>query len=128
MKVLRLVATEEGESRFTEFDIPLVAKKGLAGVPLRVSNGFYSPNISFHELPAPEDPGWHGAKARRIGIILSGVLEFEIGNGEKRQLCAGEVFLADDVEGRHATRVVEGPVRLVFIPFPSDFDIEQWSA
>ncbi len=112
----------------TEFDIPLVAKKGLAGVPIRVSNGFCSPNVSFIELPEPEDPGWHGAKARRIGIILSGALEFEIGDGEKRQLCAGEVFLADDVEGRHVTRVVEGPVRLVFVPFPSDFVIEKWSA
>ncbi|MDH3604155.1 MAG: hypothetical protein OEU26_31490 [Candidatus Tectomicrobia bacterium] len=125
MRITRLVATEEGESRFTEFDIPLLSRE-LSGVPISVSNGFVSPNVSFVELPEGADAGWHGATARRIGIILSGVLEVEIGDGEKRQWRAGEAFLADDTEDRHATRVVEGPVHCVFVPFPSDFVVDKW--
>ncbi len=125
MKITRIVATEDGESRFTEFDIPLVSKD-LLGHIIHASNGFVSPNVSFVELPEGTDAGWHGATARRIGIILSGVLEVELGNGEKRQWRTGEAFLADDTEGRHATRVVEGPVRCVFIPFSSDFIVDEW--
>ena len=48
-------------------------------------------------------------------------MEVETGDGEKRQWRAGEVFLSDDIEGRHITREVEGPVRVMFVPFPSDF-------
>lgn len=128
MKVIRLVATEEGESRFTEFDIPIL------GTTIRGSNGFVSSNVSLVEFPEGAESGWHRASARRIVIIISGVMEVETGDGEKRQWRAGEVFLADDVEGRHVTREIEGPVRVVFVPFPSDFVIEsdfvveKWSA
>ena len=127
MEVVRFVATAEGGSRFTTFDVPLESKDSL-GFTIRASNGFSSPNVSFVELPEGADAGWHGATARRIGIVLSGVLEVETGDGEQRQWRAGELFLADDEAGRHATRVVEGPVRLVFIPFPVNFVIEKWSA
>src|SRR5262249_32655086 len=120
------VATENGESQFMQFDIPLLSKD-LLGIPIRASNGFVSPNVSFVEVPEGADAEWHGATARRIGIILSGVLEVETSDGEKSEWRIGEGFLADDVGGRHLTRVVEGPVRLVFIPFPSDFVIERWS-
>jgi hypothetical protein len=45
MKVIRLVATEKGESRFTEFDIPLPAKE-LLGIP-------YMPQmVWFHQTLA----------------------------------------------------------------------------
>jgi quercetin dioxygenase-like cupin family protein len=126
MKVTRFVATEEGESRFTEFEIPLLSRQ-ILDVKLLASNGFASPSVSLVEVQEGAQQGWHGATARRIAIVLSGVFEIETGNGEKRQWCAGEVFIADDEKGRHATRVVEGPVRLVFIPFPSDFVIDKWS-
>jgi quercetin dioxygenase-like cupin family protein len=127
MEVVRFIATAEGESRFTTFDVPL-EKKDLLGFTIRASNGFTSPNVSFVELPAGVDAGWHGATARRIGIVLSGVFEVEIGDGERRRWRVGELFLADDEAGRHATRVIEGPVRLVSIPFPAAFVIEKWSA
>jgi len=127
MNVIRNVATKDGESRFTEFAIPFMSKE-LSGIRLRISNGFVSPNVSFVEVPEGADTGWHGATARRIVVILSGVLEVETGDGESRQWGAGEVFLEEDVEGRHATRAVGGPVRLLFVPFPSDFVVDQWSA
>ena len=125
-KITRFVATEEGESRFTELDIPLLSTE-IGGVPMSASNGFISPNVSFVEIPEGADSGWHAATARRIVIVLSGVMEIEMGDGEKRQWHAGEAFIIDDTEGRHVTRVVEGPVRSVLVPFPSDFVIDKWS-
>jgi hypothetical protein len=127
MRVTRLVAIAEGESRFTEFDIPLESKK-LLEFTIRASDGFVSPNVSVVELPEGIDAGWHGSTARRLVIILSGVVEVETGDGEKRHFRPGAVFLDDDVAGRHQTRVVEGPVRAVFIPFSSDFVVDTWKA
>ena len=49
MKVIRLVATEEGESRFTEFDIPSI--KTTLETTVRGSNSFVSPNVSLVEFP-----------------------------------------------------------------------------
>ena len=117
MNVIRIVATEEGESRFTEFDIPFATIGAL--------NGFVA-HVSLVEFPMGGESGWHGASARRIVIVVSGVMEVETGDGEKRQWHAGEVFLADDVKGRHITREIEGPVRVVFVQFPSDFVIDTW--
>ena len=127
MKVIRVVSTEEGESQFTEYDIPLLGK-GLSGHTILSSNSFASPNVSIVEFPAGGESGWHGASVRQLVIVVSGIMEIETGDGEKRQWHSGEIFLADDVEGRHITREIEGPVRVVFIPFPSDFVIEKWSA
>ncbi len=128
MKVIRFVATEDRGSRFTELDIPIEnEKKFEEGHILYVSNGFVSPDVRFVEVPEGVDTGWHGAPRRQIVIIRSGVLEVSTGDGENRQWCAGEVFLADDVEGKHQTRVVEGPVRYMSAQLPSDFGIENWS-
>jgi len=126
VRITRLVASAEGDSRFTECDIPLLSRK-IAEAPMHASNGFVSPSVIVVETPEGAEAGWHGATARQLVVILSGVLEVEMGNGEKKQWGAGEVFLADDVAGRHLTRAVGGPMRLLFIPFAADFVIDTWS-
>ena len=66
---------------------------------------------------------------RHIGAVLSGVLEVGTSDQQTHQWRAGEVFLADDVTGTgYTTRVVEGPVRLMFAPLPPEFVLERWSA
>jgi hypothetical protein len=125
MKITRIVATEDGESRFTEFDIPLPAKD-LIGHTIHASDGFVSPNVSIVEFPRGGESGWHGASARQIVVVMSGVLEVEIGSGEKSQWRAGEIFIADDVAGKHITRSGDEPVCVMFIPFSPDFVIDEW--
>ena len=125
MRITRIVATEEGESRFTELDIPLLSQQHGA-ISRRISNGFVSPSVSFVDMPEGSDSGWHGATGRYIVSIMSGVFEVEIGNGETRQWRAGEAFFIDDREGRHVTRIVEGPLRGVVVTVPSDFVIDEW--
>ena len=37
------------------------------------------------------------------------------------------MFLPDDVEGRgHTSEVIEGPVRIVFVPLPEELDLSRW--
>ena len=124
MKITRIVATQEGESQFAEFDIPLLSHQHGA-ISRRISNGFVSPNVSFVEMPEGSDSGMHSATGRYIVSVMSGVFEVELSNGEIRQWRSGETFFIDDIEGRHITRIVEGPFRGVIVTVPSDFVIDE---
>jgi hypothetical protein len=130
MKTIWFYATEDGESRFAEVDIPIEhTQQDAHGNTLRFSNGYASPNVRFAELPEGMVQGWHNAPARQVVIVLSGVLEVGTSDNQTRRWRAGEAFLADDLTGKgHTTRVVEGPVRVVFAPLPPGFVLERWSA
>ncbi len=125
MKITRIVATEDGESRFTDLEVPLLSQQHGA-ISRRISNGFVTPNVSFVEMPEGSDSGMHGATGRYIVNVMSGVFEVELSNGEIRQWRSGEAFFIDDMEGRHITRIVEGPFRGVTVTLPSDFVVDEW--
>jgi hypothetical protein len=129
MKITRFYALENGESRFTEVDIPLKhEQKDAEGNILRLSDGYTSPNVRFAELPEGLSQSWHNAPARQIVVVLSGTIEVGTTDKQTRQWGAGEAFLADDVTGKgHTTRVVKGPARVMFAPLPPDFVVERWS-
>jgi hypothetical protein len=129
MRITRFSATADGESRFTELDIPLEqVRQDPFGNIMRSSKSYVSPGICFVELPAGMVQGWHRAPTRQIVVVLSGVLAVRTSDQQTRQWRAGEVFLAEDVTGKgHTTHVVEGPVRLVFVPLPPEFMPERWS-
>jgi hypothetical protein len=129
MKVIRIMATDEGESRFTEIDIPIENVEQIFGETVRSSNAFTCSNMKFYEFPASlKIESWHGAPIPQIVIILSGGLEIETGDGEKRQWRAGELFIADDTNGKHKMQAVVGPGHLLNVPLPPNFVIERWSA
>jgi hypothetical protein len=130
MKITRIVATEEGESRFTEFDIPFDNSRQVAeGITVLSSKGVVSPNFRLSEFPQGFDwGGRHSAPTRQLVIILSGVIEVETSDRQTQQWRAGEVFLADDLTGEgHLTRVAQGPVQAAIAPLPAEFVLERWS-
>jgi hypothetical protein len=129
MRITRFYATEDGQSRFIDLDIPLEhVHQDAFGNTMRFSNGWVSPNVRFVEQPEGLVQGRHCVSTRQVVIVLSGVLEVGTSDMQTRQWRAGEVFLADDMTGKeHTTRVVEGPERLVFVPLPPNFDVERWS-
>jgi hypothetical protein len=130
MKITRFYATDNGESRFVDLDIPTEhGRKDAEGNILRLSNAYTSPNVCFVELPDGMVQSWHNAPARQIVVILSGELEVGTTDGQTRRWRAGEVFLASDVTGKgHTTRTIGGPARVMFAPLPDSFNIERWSA
>lgn len=129
MNVTRFYATENGESRFVEIDIPIEqAQRDADGNTLRLSNSYPSPSVRFADLPAGMVQSWHNAPARQIVVVLSGELEVGTSDGQTRRWGAGEAFLADDVTGKgHTTRTIGGPARVLFAPLPNGFDIGRWS-
>ena len=130
MKITRFYATESGESRFVEIDIPIEqAQQDADGHTLRFSNSYSSPNVRFAELPDGMVQSWHHAPARQIVVVLSGELEVGTTDGQTRRWRAGEAFLADDVTGKgHTTKTIGGPAHVLFAPLPDGFDIGRWSA
>ena len=73
MKITRFYATESGESRFVEIDIPIaLAQRDADGHTLHFSNSYPSPSVRFAELPDGMVQSWHHAPARQIVVVLSG--------------------------------------------------------
>jgi quercetin dioxygenase-like cupin family protein len=130
MKITRFHATDNGESRFQELEVPInQPRPDNFGHTLMQSNAWPSPNIRFVELPAGLDQSWHHAPASQIVVVLSGEVEVGTSDGEKRRCTAGHAFIADDLTGKgHLTRVVSGPANVMFVELPKNFDFARWSA
>jgi quercetin dioxygenase-like cupin family protein len=129
MQITRFSTNENGESQFSEIDLPIDYKReDIEGNVVLLSQAFNSPRVRFVELPEGYDQGWHNAPRRQIVILLSGVVEVRTSDSQIRQWGAGDVVLADDVSGKgHQTRAINGSVRMVYVPLPADFSLENWS-
>lgn len=124
MKITRFFTTPENGSRFQEIEIcfPL-SRNDDYGHTLLLSRNFLSDSV-WVELPAHLNQGWHVAPNRQFVTVLTGRLEIETTDGEVRQWSAGGMFMADDTTGQgHKTRVIEGPVKILFSRVAQDFDL-----
>lgn len=123
MKLISFQATAAGGSRFFEVTAPFaLERQDEFGYTLKLSTPYASPNVQFVELPAGMDQDWHTAPARQLVVVLSGEIEVETTDGERRRWRAGEAFVPADVTGRgHRTRCIGGVVRLLFAPLPAGF-------
>ena len=100
MKITRVYTGDDGQSHFDEIDYPLhESPVGLLselipakGMILRETPGTY--NLDFHTAPR-----------RQFIINLDAAVEIEVGDGSKRTINPGEVFLAEDTTGQgHISR------------------------
>jgi quercetin dioxygenase-like cupin family protein len=74
--------------------------------------------IGFLHLPAGYSSDWHPAPAKQFVMVLTGIMEVEAGDGEKRTFTPGSVLLVTDVEGKgHRTNVLGSQeVLIVWVP------------
>jgi hypothetical protein len=129
MNITRFYTNENGESQFSEIDIPIdYRREDVDGNAIFLSKAFNSSRVRFVELPEGYDQDWHNAPKRQLVILLSGVVEVRTSEDQTRRWGAGDVVLADDVRGTgHQTRAIDGSVRMVYVPLPVDFSLEYWS-
>jgi hypothetical protein len=130
MKLIRFYATPDGASRFQEIEVPVnESRPSTAGGTLKQSTAWPSPAVRFVELPAGLDQSWHHAPARQIVLVISGCVEVETSDSQRRRCSAGQAFIADDLTGKgHSTRVIDGPATVMFVELPQGFDVAKWSA
>ena len=117
---LRIFADEEGCSHFETKTIDLEAKDYAPPAPfLNTSIMASADNSVFLELPIGWYGGWHPTPVRQWLVLMSGMCEFEAGDGEKVTRKAGDVVMLDDLMGKgHQTKVLgDESVRIAAIHF-----------
>jgi hypothetical protein len=108
MRVTRIATRADGETQFSDVEIPL-ADAGAIG---RLSEILPATGVVFRETPADYDYDWHPAPRRQYIVLLDGEIEITVGDGETRRFRGGDVLLVEDTEGRgHRTRTVDGRTR-----------------
>jgi quercetin dioxygenase-like cupin family protein len=77
-------------------------------------------SVGYLRITAGFRADWHPAPRKQYVMVLSGTMEVEAGDGERRTSTARSVLLVTDVDGRgHRTNALgsEG-VFLVWVPIP----------
>jgi hypothetical protein len=100
MKIIRIYASEDGESHFDDLE--------ERGVEHRINADFTrvidAYGLSFKEAgpqgDAPSLGDWHPAPQRQYVLFLAGKTEIEVSDGEKRVIQSGDVLLVEDTFGK----------------------------
>ena len=125
MKCLRIYADESGESHLADIDISVGPVPGRG---LHFSAQYAASSVRFVWGPAktPEARSrwhdtWHVAPARQLVTPLTGWLEFETSDGEKRRCEPGTVILAEDTFGKG--HITQGPGEQFGAPVPDGLSV-----
>jgi hypothetical protein len=107
MKVTRIFAGDDGESHFEDLEYDLHATgSGM------LSEVISTTGMILRETPADYNLDFHPAPRRQFIVNLDAAVEIEVGDGSKRVIGPGEIFLAEDTTGHgHISRSVNGKVR-----------------
>ena len=113
MKITRVYTGEDNRSHFEDIEIPLTIHDQMGSKSeIQATAG-----VIFRSTDEEYEYDFHNAPCRQYVVNLEGILELEVGSGEKRRLNPGDVLLGEDVTGEgHITRAVVGPGRSLFIP------------
>jgi hypothetical protein len=123
-KVIRMYSGDDGESHFEDLEIPQTA--GQPGDAL-FDDLVTATGIYFRTVSSGLSIDYHTAPLRQFAIPLTGLAEFEVGDGSTVRIGPGDILLADDTTGHgHVSRTIEGPRQTVYVPIPEDLDISSW--
>ena len=120
IEYLRIFADEEGCSHFEFKQIDLAAKNYAPPAPsLNTSDMKKADHSVFLELPIGWYGDWHPTPVRQWLILITGMCEFEAGDGKRTTCRAGDVVMLDDLIGKgHQTKVLgDEAVRIAAIHF-----------
>lgn len=112
MEYTRLYTGEDNQSHFEDCVMPV--EQSPTG---RMSEKMSATGIIFRENDPSYNLDWHPAPARQFVIMLEGLVEIEVGSGEKRLFQPGDILLAEDTTGQgHRSRIPDGnPRRSIFV-------------
>ena len=121
MNYVRLYADADGVSHFEDAAVAL-AESAYAppAPPYFISAREDATGVVMTTLPAGWFGDWHPSPRLQWWFQLSGELEVEVGDGEKRRLGPGAIVRVEDTTGRgHTTRVIgDEPVLAVYVHLP----------
>lgn len=109
-----------GVTHFRDEQLSWQKTQGRGNLPVFATPFLDAQKIGFLRLPRGYRQDWHPAPSKRFVMVLSGVGEIEVGDGERRKFGAGSVVLVTDTQGRgHRTRVLGNREHFaVWVPVP----------
>jgi hypothetical protein len=111
-----------GVTHFRDERLAWQATLGSRGQQNFVTSYVSAQKIGFLRISqgGRSESSWHPAPSKRFVMVLSGLAEVEVGDGERRTFGPGNVLLVTDTEGRgHLTNVIGNEdVFLVWVPVP----------
>ena len=108
MKYVRLYADDNGESHFEECELVFKSVDfAPPAPPLDISTFGEVENCSLLKAAPGWVGDWHPAPFRQLHFYLSGEVEAEVSDGERRRIRAGEFTLVEDTIGKgHKSHVI----------------------
>ena len=97
MGYTRVYSSPDGVSHFRDEAMAMEPGVYVQGIPL-VDSGETQPAtaLRFSHVAAGYDSDWHPAPRRQFVLILSGVLEVKVGDGDARRFGPGSVVFVED--------------------------------
>jgi hypothetical protein len=107
---VRVYSDSSGASHFSDDQIDFsLADYAPPAPPISVSDVTQVDGVVFLSSPIGWFGAFHPAPRRQFIFFLSGELEVEVSDGEKRRFGPGSVLVVEDTAGQgHASRVVGG--------------------
>jgi hypothetical protein len=108
MRIHNLYAGPDGLSHFRDIEVEWAEERHFSKLSRRIA----ATGIVFRETSGDYDLDWHPAPRRQYIINLDAAVEITAGDGEKRIIGPGEVFLVEDTSGKgHLSKAVGGRMR-----------------
>ena len=114
MKYTRIYSDANGESHFQDVAVGMKTAPHNTG---SISEMIAAKGVMFR-VSGDYFVDWHNAPQRQFVVNVTGMLEVQASDGEKRRFGPGTILLAEDVTGKgHTSRSLGGEERLsLFIP------------
>ena len=114
MNITRIYADQAGNSHFDDLEVPVIPSGPLGSMssPLAVTS------MILRENPPGYSYQWHTAPCRQYIVMLEGLVEIEVSDGEIRTFAPGSILLVEDTTGEgHTSRSPDGKRRRsLFLP------------
>ena len=124
MKLVHLYSGPDGQSHFDDRTVAMTTSTLGSTSDVLPAGGVFVRDTAG----GPQTADFHPAPRRQLVFLIYGKVEYECGDGSKRELGAGDVLFADDLTGQgHRARVLESPRLQIFVPVADDVDISAWA-
>mmetsp|Transcript_3937 Transcript_3937/g.7843 ORF Transcript_3937/g.7843 Transcript_3937/m.7843 type:complete len:178 (+) Transcript_3937:61-594(+) len=118
----RIFSGDDGHSHFEKVLLDMTPFSDTEGAHGQATSMLACQGIQFRTSPPGYSLDWHNAPRRQYVIQIQGVVEIEVGNGERATLGPGEILLAEDLIGfGHRTKVIGEQQRFyAILPIEND--------
>ena len=104
VQIVRVYTGSDGESHFEDLTPDQFGE---------IASNLGTGPINLMRFSPPHFSDYHNAPRRHYVVSMSGIAEFEVGDGTVRRLYPGDVMVAEDLTGHgHTTRAVGDAPRI----------------